>query len=252
MVAFGGRTPVDDRGTFFQLPAFHYLTGFDEPDAALVMVVRGRPRRPDAVPGAHRPAPGVLLRTTPRLGRIPGAISASAGRSVAALPWRPRLPRGRRAAVLHAGGLRGCRLRARRLPHPGRAFMRRFVGAASDRRRCATRIPIVDRAASAEEPRGDRAAEEGGARSARRGTARRCWCRDPRHEYELRAALECTFTATRRGAARLRLHRRGGRERHAAPLHEGHRPRRGRASWWSWMRPPSTGATRRTSPGRSP
>ena len=40
VVAFGGRTPVDDRGTFFQLPAFHYLTGFDEPDAAFVMVVR--------------------------------------------------------------------------------------------------------------------------------------------------------------------------------------------------------------------
>ena len=27
VVAFGGRTPVSDFGTFFQLPAFHYLTG---------------------------------------------------------------------------------------------------------------------------------------------------------------------------------------------------------------------------------
>ncbi|MFI5310925.1 MAG: aminopeptidase P N-terminal domain-containing protein [Gemmatimonadales bacterium] len=42
VVAFGGRTLVNDFGTFFQLPAFHYLTGFDEPDAAFVMVVRGR------------------------------------------------------------------------------------------------------------------------------------------------------------------------------------------------------------------
>lgn len=41
VVAFGGRTPVHDFGTFFQLPAFHYLTNFDEPDAAFVMVVRG-------------------------------------------------------------------------------------------------------------------------------------------------------------------------------------------------------------------
>lgn len=41
VVAFGGRTPVTDFGTFFQLPAFHYLTGFDEPDAAFVLVVRG-------------------------------------------------------------------------------------------------------------------------------------------------------------------------------------------------------------------
>jgi Xaa-Pro aminopeptidase len=41
VIAFGGRTPVTDFGTFFQLPAFHYLTGYDEPDAAFVMVARG-------------------------------------------------------------------------------------------------------------------------------------------------------------------------------------------------------------------
>ena len=41
VVAFGGRTPVTDFGPFYQLPAFHYLTGFDEPDAAFVMVTRG-------------------------------------------------------------------------------------------------------------------------------------------------------------------------------------------------------------------
>ncbi len=40
VVAFGGRTPITDFGPFRQLPAFHYLTNFDEPDAALVMVVR--------------------------------------------------------------------------------------------------------------------------------------------------------------------------------------------------------------------
>ena len=41
VVAFGGRTPVTDFGTFFQLPAFHYLTGYDEPDAAFVLVAHG-------------------------------------------------------------------------------------------------------------------------------------------------------------------------------------------------------------------
>ena len=41
VIAFGGRTLVNDFGHFFQLPAFHYLTGYDEPDAALVMVVHG-------------------------------------------------------------------------------------------------------------------------------------------------------------------------------------------------------------------
>lgn len=41
VVAFGGRTPVSDFGTFFQLPAFQYLTGYEEPDAAFVLVARG-------------------------------------------------------------------------------------------------------------------------------------------------------------------------------------------------------------------
>lgn len=42
MVAFGGRALVHDFGTFFQLPSFHYLTNYDEPDGAFVMVVRGK------------------------------------------------------------------------------------------------------------------------------------------------------------------------------------------------------------------
>jgi Xaa-Pro aminopeptidase len=41
VIAFGERTPVSDFGPFFQIPAFHYLTNYDEPDAAFVMVVRG-------------------------------------------------------------------------------------------------------------------------------------------------------------------------------------------------------------------
>ena len=41
VIAFGGRTPVQDFGPFFQLPAFRYLTNYNEPDAAMVMVVRG-------------------------------------------------------------------------------------------------------------------------------------------------------------------------------------------------------------------
>jgi Xaa-Pro aminopeptidase len=40
VIAFGGRTPVTDFGPFYQLPAFHYLTNFHEPDAAFVMVVQ--------------------------------------------------------------------------------------------------------------------------------------------------------------------------------------------------------------------
>ena len=40
VIGFGGRTPVTDFGPFYQLPAFHYLTNFDEPDAAFIMVAR--------------------------------------------------------------------------------------------------------------------------------------------------------------------------------------------------------------------
>ena len=41
VVAMGGKTPVTDFGPFYQLPAFHYLTNFHEPDAAMVMVAKG-------------------------------------------------------------------------------------------------------------------------------------------------------------------------------------------------------------------
>ena len=42
VVAFGGRALVQDFGSFFQLPTFHYLTNYDEPDGAFVMVVRAK------------------------------------------------------------------------------------------------------------------------------------------------------------------------------------------------------------------
>jgi Xaa-Pro aminopeptidase len=41
VVAFGAVEPVNYWPTFFQLPAFQYLTGFGESDAVLVMVKRG-------------------------------------------------------------------------------------------------------------------------------------------------------------------------------------------------------------------
>ncbi len=40
VVAFGGVEPVSHWPTFYQLPAFYYLTGFGETDAALLMVKR--------------------------------------------------------------------------------------------------------------------------------------------------------------------------------------------------------------------
>ena len=73
VIAFGGRTPVTDFGPFYQNPAFRYLTNFDEPDAAMLMVVRGgrgattlfrsshdgwRIRRRESAPRQWSPAPG--------------------------------------------------------------------------------------------------------------------------------------------------------------------------------------------------
>ena len=40
LVAFGGRTPVSDFGPFFQLSDFRYVTNYNEPDAAIVMIIR--------------------------------------------------------------------------------------------------------------------------------------------------------------------------------------------------------------------
>ena len=41
VVAFGGATPTTDFGPFYQIPGFHYLTNFDEADAAMVLVAKG-------------------------------------------------------------------------------------------------------------------------------------------------------------------------------------------------------------------
>src|SRR5258708_27198113 len=37
-VALGGHEPAQDYLSFYQAPSFYYLTGFKEPDAALIMI----------------------------------------------------------------------------------------------------------------------------------------------------------------------------------------------------------------------
>ncbi|MDQ6737561.1 MAG: aminopeptidase P N-terminal domain-containing protein, partial [Gemmatimonadota bacterium] len=41
VIALGGHEPVQDYLSFEQAPSFYYLTGFKEPDAALMMFVKG-------------------------------------------------------------------------------------------------------------------------------------------------------------------------------------------------------------------
>ncbi len=80
VVAFGARTPVTDFGPPTQLPAFHYLTNYDEPDAAFVMVVRG-----------GRPVPMLFVtpiepRTAMYYGRRPDSAMV---RQATGIPARP-------------------------------------------------------------------------------------------------------------------------------------------------------------------
>ena len=85
VVAFGAPEPLDFWPTFHQLPAFHYLTGFDESDAVLVVVVR-----------EHKPAATVFVPTrTPIQERWVGTRTrladmqrrfGMAGRDIAELP----------------------------------------------------------------------------------------------------------------------------------------------------------------------
>ena len=88
IIAYGGVEPVNYWPSFFQLPAFHYLTGFDETNAVLMMVKRGRgaaatmfvPRRD------YSQARWVGTRTAP--GALDAAIGI-AGRDIAA--FRPAI-----------------------------------------------------------------------------------------------------------------------------------------------------------------
>ncbi len=94
VIAFGGRTPVTDFGPFYQLPAFRYLTDYPEPDAALVVVVRGgrpaatlfvtpiEPRR--AMYYGRRPDSAAVARTLGLTSRPFAALAAVVDSLVAA------------------------------------------------------------------------------------------------------------------------------------------------------------------------
>jgi len=197
VVAFGGRTPVTDRGTFFQLPAFTYLTGFDEPDAAFVMVVRdGRgeptlflapidPRR--AFYYGRRPDSAAVLERFGMPGRsvaaLPGVLDSLAG---AGLPFYA-------LADFEAADFAAADSLTR-----GVVFMRRFA-----ERHPAVTVrdahPIVERLRARKSP-AEIALLKKAAEISSEGHRAAMLVPNPRHEYELRAALEGTFT--RLGAER--------------------------------------------------
>ena len=197
VVAFGGRALVHDFGTFFQLPAFHYLTDFDEPDAAFVMEVRGGrgvstvfvtpsdPRR--AFYYGRRPDTATVRRDFGVNGRSFGALEdvldALAGTG---------LPFYTLADYEDADFARADSLTR------GRTFMRAF---AAKHAGLVVRDahPLVDQL-RARKSEAELALLRRAAEISSEGHRAAMLTADPRHEYELRAALEFTFT--RLGAER--------------------------------------------------
>jgi Xaa-Pro aminopeptidase len=84
VVAYGGRTPVGPE-RFTQLPAFRYLTGFLEPDAAFVMVVRPGSRRATLFTAERDPRRALYDGFPPDTVEV-ARRTGIAARSLAALP----------------------------------------------------------------------------------------------------------------------------------------------------------------------
>jgi Xaa-Pro aminopeptidase len=198
VVAFGGREPVTDFGAFFQLPGFRYLTGYLEPDAALVIEVReGRARStlfvtPADPRGAFyygfRPDSAALARSLRLDSRPIAALGQLLDSLVAA---RRTLPVYTLPDVESADFARDDSLTR------GQEWMKAF----------ATRhgitvldvTPVVDRLRARKSP-AELALIKRATEISAEGHRAAMLVPEPRHEYELAAAVEYTFK--RLGAAR--------------------------------------------------
>ncbi len=191
VIGFGGRTLVQDFGTFFQLPAFHYLTNFDEPDAAYVMVAR------------HKRGESMLF-VSPINARTAFYYGRRADSSVTLQRYGIRgRPFASLAAVIDS--LAGSGLpfytigdfedadfaRADSLTR-GQLFMKEF---AAKHPAVAVRnaMQVVDQL-RAHKSSGELALLQKAADLSSEGHRAAMLTANPSHEYELRAALEYTFT----------------------------------------------------------
>ncbi|MEZ4415944.1 MAG: Xaa-Pro aminopeptidase [Gemmatimonadota bacterium] len=190
VVAFGAPTPVTDRGPFFQLPAFEYLTGFGEPDAAFVMVVSGGRGQPTLFLSP------VDARRAFYYGRRPDSTSVRdslgiAGRSIAALPAILDSLAGSGLPFLAIADFQAADFAAQDSLTRGQSFMEglaeRHPGLAIE-----DAHPIVDQLRARKSP-AEIALLEKAAEISSEGHRAAMLVENPRHEYELRAALESTF-----------------------------------------------------------
>jgi Xaa-Pro aminopeptidase len=197
VIAFGGRTPVTDFGPFYQLPSFHYLTNFDEPDAAFVMVVRGghatstiliSPIDPrTAFYYGRRPDSATVVRTLGVAARSFSALSGVADSLAAS-----GLPFYSLADFADADFARQDSLTR------GRMFVRGLV-ARHPGLEVRDAHPIVDGLRARKSP-AEIALLRRAAEISSEGHRAVLSAPEPRHEYELKAVLENTFT--RLGGAR--------------------------------------------------
>ena len=197
VVAFGGRTLVADFGTFFQLPAFHYLTNFDEPDAAFVMVARkgvghstlfvtpADPRR--AFYYGWRPDSAAVKRDHNIDGRSFSALNAVVDSLAAAGLPIYTLDDFEDADFAVADSLTRGKMFVRSLAarHPGLVVKNAH--------------PIVDQLRAKKSP-AEIALLKKAAEISSQGHRAAMLAPEPQHEYELQAALESTFL--RLGATR--------------------------------------------------
>src|SRR4051812_36913414 len=190
VVAFGGRTPIADFGPFYQLPAFHYLTNFDEPDAAFVLVAQhGRPtstlfltpidprrafyygRRPDSAYVERNL--GVRARSFAALSAVVDSLAAS-GLAVYHLGDFEDADFARQDSLTRGGAF----MRALSARHPGLSV--KDAHDMVDRlraRKSPAEVALLRRAAEISSE-GHRAAMQAA---------------EPSHEYEVQATLEYTF-----------------------------------------------------------
>jgi Xaa-Pro aminopeptidase len=197
VVAYGGRTLVHDFSTFFQLPAFNYLTGLVEPDAAFVMVVRQKKGQSTLF------LTPVEVRMSMFYGR---RVDSASSRAATGIPGRPFASLRAMLDSLAGSGLpfytladfedadfasedtltRGqVAMKALASRHPGLVVRDAH--------------PIVDELRARKSP-AEMALIRKAAEISSEGHKAAMLFPNPRNEYELRAALEYTFT--RLGAER--------------------------------------------------
>ncbi|HEX6048439.1 MAG TPA: Xaa-Pro aminopeptidase [Gemmatimonadaceae bacterium] len=195
VVAFGGRTPVADFGPFYQLPAFHYLTGFDEPDAAMVMVAQGGRATTTLFLTPIAPRTALYYGKRPDSARVERTLGMKARAFSALTPFVDSLARDPRVPkdFYHLADFAAADFARQDSLTRGSAFMRAFavrhLGAGITIRDA---HEIVDRLRARKSP-AEMALIRRAAEISAEGHRAAMLAPEPAHEYEIQAAVEHAF-----------------------------------------------------------